>query len=199
MIPSYLTKGSGMYTLELVFSIRANHSLGFQSATAAGYTVWMYHSDGQPTISDSDLLVYRGYSTEDADPQSETDEEVDTMHRGRPLGAGQLTRVRHLSPSGGRVGSSRVMTVSRVGRNFGGVPCCLIPGCSFPARVSEGHDFCSETCSRLVCICLEAVYSNCLSISLFVCPQRLDGGRKIKRYVYIVNLLYKYLYREFHI
>jgi len=116
-----------MYTLKLVFGICTNHSLGFQSATAAGYTVWMYHSDGQPTVSDSDLLVYRGYSTEDADPQSETDEEVDTLRRGRSLGAGQRTRVRHLSPSGGRVGSSRVMTVSRVGRNFGGVPCCLVP------------------------------------------------------------------------
>ena len=78
------------------------------------------------------------------------------MHRGRPLRAGQLTRVRHLSPSGGRVGSSRVMTVSRVDRNFGGVQRCLIviPGCFFAARVSEGHDFCSETCSRLVCIWL---------------------------------------------
>jgi hypothetical protein len=97
-----------MYTLKLVFGICTNHSLGFQSATAAGYTVWMYHSDGQPTVSDSDLLVYRGYSTEDADPQSETDEEVDTMHRGRPLGAGQLTRVRHLSPVDLRDSSSRV-------------------------------------------------------------------------------------------
>jgi hypothetical protein len=61
MIPSYLTKGSGMYTLELVFSIRANHSLGFQSAAAAVYTVWMYHSAGQPLVPDSDLLVDRGY------------------------------------------------------------------------------------------------------------------------------------------
>ena len=39
MIPTYLTKGSCMYTLELVFGIRTNHSLGFQSATAAVYTV----------------------------------------------------------------------------------------------------------------------------------------------------------------
>ena len=135
----------------------------------------MYRSDGQPPVRDSDLLVDLGYDTEDADPQSGTDEEVDTRHRGRPLGAVQLTRVRHLSPSGGRVGSSRVMTVSRVGRNFGGVPCCLIPGCSFPARVSEGHDFCSRTCSRLVRIWLAVLYSQCLNLSLLVCPQRLDG------------------------
>ena len=114
----------------------------------------MYRSAGQPPVRDSDLLVDLGYDTEDADPQSGTDEEVDTRHRGRPLGAVQLTRVRHLSPSGERVGSSRVMTVSRVDRNFGGVQRCLIPGCFFAARVSEGHDFCSETCSRLVCIWL---------------------------------------------
>ena len=178
MIPLHLTNGSGRYTLELVFSIRANHSLGLQSASVAVYTVWMYRSAGQPPVRDSDLLVDRGYDTEDADPQLGTDEEVDTQHRGRPLGAVQLTRVRHLSPAGERVGSSRVMTVSRVDRNFGGVQRCLIviPGCFFAARVSEGHDFCSETCNRLVCIWLDAVYSKCLSISLFVCPQRLDGG-----------------------
>jgi hypothetical protein len=117
-----------MYTLELVFGIRTNRSLGFQSATAAMSTVRMYPSARQQhVLRDRGLLVDRDYDTEDADTQLETDEEVDTMHRGRPLRAGQLTRVRHLSPSGGRGSSSRVMTVSRVDRNFGGVPRCLIP------------------------------------------------------------------------
>jgi hypothetical protein len=30
------------------------------------------------------------------------------------------------------------------------VQLCLIAGCSYEARVSEGHDFCSKRCSRLV-------------------------------------------------
>ena len=68
----------------------------------------MYRSAGQPPVRDSDLLVDLGYDTEDADPQSGTDEEVDTRHRGRPLGAVQLTRVRHLSPVDLRDSSSRV-------------------------------------------------------------------------------------------
>jgi hypothetical protein len=169
MIHLCLTNTSGIYTLELVFSILADNLLGFQSATSAVYTVWMSRSADQSLVQESDLIEDRDYDTEDADPQSGTDEEGDTLSRCRSLG-GQLPRVRNLSPSGGRVGSSRVLTVSSADRNFGGVQRCLIPGCSFPARVSEGHDFCSQTCSRLVRIWLDVVYSQGLNLSLFACP-----------------------------
>jgi hypothetical protein len=169
MIPQYFGKNSCIYTLELIFSILTNHSPGFQPSAVAVTSARMYPSAGQQqTLRDHGLLADRDYDTEDAASQSETDEEADTMRRGRPLRTGQLTRVRHLSPVNLRDSSSRVVTVSRVDRNFGQVPRCLIQGCSFPARVSEGHGFCSRTCSRLVCLCLGSVYSICLNTSLFV-------------------------------
>ena len=92
------------------------------------------------------------YDTEDALSQTETDEEIEASRHCGPQPTGQLTRVRDQSPVNVRSHSahSRVAAVSRVERSFQQRPLCVIPGCSFPARVSEGHDFCSKTCSRLV-------------------------------------------------
>jgi hypothetical protein len=104
----------------------------------------------QAHIQGSGLVDGHNYDTEDADLQSTTDDEGDSLPRGRALGAGQLPRVRNLSPSGGRTGSSSILTVAGASRNFGSVQLCLIAGCSYEARVSEGHDFCSKRCSRLV-------------------------------------------------
>jgi hypothetical protein len=175
MIPLCLTNTPGIYTLKLVFSILSDHWLGLPSATSAVYTVRMDRSADQSLVQESGLIDDRDYDTEDADTQSTTDDEGDTLPLGRSLGAGQLPRVRNLSPSGGRTGSSRILTVAGAARNFGSVPLCLIAGCSFEARVSEGHDFCSRTCSRLVRIWLAVLYSQCLNLSLLVCHQRLDG------------------------
>ena len=104
----------------------------------------------QAHVQGSGLVDDRNYDTEDADLQSTTDDEGDSLPHGRSLGAGQLPRVRNLSPSGGRTGSSSILTVAGAARNFGSVQLCLIAGCSYEARVSEGHDFCSKRCSRLV-------------------------------------------------
>ena len=79
MIHPCLTNTSSIYTLELVFSILADNLLGFQSATSAVYTVSMSRSADQSLVHESDLIEDRDYDTEDADPQSGTDEEVDTL------------------------------------------------------------------------------------------------------------------------
>ena len=75
MIPQYFGKGSCIYTLELIFGILTNHSLGFQSAAVAVSIARMYPSAGQQhVIMDRGLLADRDYDTEDADSQSESDE-----------------------------------------------------------------------------------------------------------------------------
>jgi hypothetical protein len=46
MIPQYFGKGSCIYTLELIFGILTNHSLGFQSSAVAVSIARMYPSAG---------------------------------------------------------------------------------------------------------------------------------------------------------
>ena len=92
----------------------------------------------------------RGYDTEDAPSQSETDEEIKALRHCGPQRTVQLMRVRDQSPVNIRSHSARVVAVSGVERSFQQRPLCVIPGCSFPARVSAGHAFCPKTCSRLV-------------------------------------------------
>ena len=91
----------------------------------------------------------RDYETEDALFQSGTDEEVVVPPR-----PGPLPRVRDQSLENMRFGSSRVLAVPGVGRGFPQTPLYLIPGCSFPARISEGYSFCSRTCGLLLCVAL---------------------------------------------
>ena len=91
----------------------------------------------------------RDYETEDALSQSGIGEEVVVPPR-----PGPLPRVRDPSLENMRFGSSRVLAVPGVGRGFQQTPLCLIPGCSFPARISEGYSFCSRTCGLLVCVAL---------------------------------------------
>jgi hypothetical protein len=138
-------------------------------------------------VQESGIVDDRDYETEDADLQSTTDDEGDSLTRGRSIGAGQLPRVRNLSPSGGRTGSSSTLTVAGSARQFGSVPLCLIAGCSYEARVSEGHDFCSKTCSRLVRRWRAVLYLQGLNLSWLVCPSVSMGAhlelldRKLRR------------------
>ena len=87
MIPLCLTNTPGIYTLKLVFSILSDHLLGLPSATSAVYTVRMDRSADQSLVQESGLIDDRDYDTEDADPQSTTDDDGDTLPRGRSLGA----------------------------------------------------------------------------------------------------------------
>jgi hypothetical protein len=67
------------------------------------------------------------------------------------------------------------------------VQLCLIAGCSYEARVSEGHDFCSKTCSRLVRRWRAVLYLHGLNLSWLVCPSVSMGAhlelldRKLRR------------------
>ena len=94
----------------------------------------------------------RDYDTEDALSSPEDEETVNPLRRDGSPHTGQLTRGRDRSPVNVRSHSahSRVLAIAGVERSFPQLPVCAIAGCSWPARASEGHPFCSQTCSLLV-------------------------------------------------
>ena len=94
----------------------------------------------------------RDYDTEEALSSPEDEETVNPSRHGGSQPTGQLTRVRDRSPVNvrSRPAHSRVVAVAGVERSFQQRPLCAIAGCSWHARVSEKHAFCSKTCSLLV-------------------------------------------------
>ena len=119
----------------------------------------------------------RDYDTEEASSQPETDEEIDASRHGGSQPTGQLTRVRDQSPVNVRSRSahSRVVAVAGVERSFQQRPLCAIAGCSWPARVSEKHPFCSKTCSLLVGAAWELVLWICLTRNCLSGLQSVTG------------------------